>query len=467
MSNFELFRRNFNNSTGRSTTGVITLLLAALLFVATAILGFSMVKRMKEGVAWVLHTYDARSQIRSLRNSSTDLTAQVALATELDDPATVTNIGRDLTEEHQTFSYLRSLIRDNSVEEERARQLEPLFAVTRSQLMNCSRDLHCLPSSASERRQFLGALYDRHEKALAILGAMETEEQALLGARLSAWSSRFEFMVVALAISFLSAVFLVFFNLRLLLKEVDRRVRSEQLIREHVDSYRVLSGRILELQDTERRRIARELHDSVGQYLAGVKFQLGQLERAVSPDSPGSSALFAEASDLLDRCLSEIRTISHLLHPPLLDELGLYSAARWYVEGFAERSGLQVDFTVDDFVDRLHKDAEIALFRVLQESLTNVHRHSGAKRVQIDISCNSNCAILMIKDDGSGIPPDILRRYRQGHGGGIGLAGMRERLAELRGTLEVKSSSSGTILRASIPMDACRTATQETASVVA
>jgi signal transduction histidine kinase len=106
-----------------------------------------------------------------------------------------------------------------------------------------------------------------------------------------------------------------------------------------------------------------------------------------------------------------VRTIPHLLHPPLLDELGLYSAARWYVEGFAERSGLQADFMVDDFVDRLHKDAEIALFRMLQEALTNVHRHAKAKRVQIDISCKNEQAVLLVKDDGRGIPPETLRRY--------------------------------------------------------
>ena len=295
---------------------------------------------------------------------------------------------------------------------------------------------------------------------------MENDEQALLNARVAAWFTGFRSMVIALAVSFLSAVFLVFFNLRLLVKEIDRRSRSERLVREHVNSYRALSGRILELQDVERRKIARELHDSIGQYLAGLKVQVSQLERLTSGNSPAAKDLFAETRDVVDRCLVEIRTISHLLHPPLLDELGLYSAARWYVEGFAQRSGLQVKLNVDDFVDRLHRDAEIALFRVLQEALTNVHRHSSAQRVVIDLSCKNNIAVLLVKDDGHGIPPETLRRFREGHGGGIGLAGMRERLAELHGTLTVDSSSSGTILRASLPTNACRLHPHESAAAV-
>jgi signal transduction histidine kinase len=451
---------------GRSTTSVATLVLAALLFVAAVILGFSMLDRMKESAGWVVHTYVVRGEIRTLHLDSAELTAMLAAAAP-NDSSVFGNADRELADEKQTLTDLRAQTRDNPAQQERLGQLEPLLASTRSQIIACSADPRCLPSLTPYQQEFLRSMYDRHQRILAILNSMDTEERKLLEDRLAAWSRRFGIMVAALAISFLSAAFLVLFNVRMLLREIDRRERSEQLIREHVDSYRALSSRILELQDTERRKIARELHDSIGQYLAGLKFQVSQIEGLVATSPAASQALLSETSDLLDRCLAEVRTISHLLHPPLLDELGLYSAARWYVEGFAERSGLQADFSVDDFVDRLHKDAEIALFRVLQEALTNVHRHAEAKRVQIDISCKNDQAVLLVKDDGHGIPPETLRRYREGHGGGIGLAGMRERLSELGGDLTVDSSASGTVLRACLPTNACRTPRPEAATVLA
>jgi signal transduction histidine kinase len=432
-------------------------MLAAVLFLATVVLGFSMITRMHDSVQWVVHSFNTRSQIRSLRTFSADLMAQIATAAALNDSLYVNHLQEDLAGQLQAVSHLQSLTLDNPSQQDRLARLQPLLLATQNQAAPCAINLECLSSAPGGRPDFLRRLHDRQQQAIAILDSMDSEEQTLLNMRLAAWFSRFRIMVFALVASFLSAMLLMFFNLRMLVKEIDRRSTSERLVREHVNSYRALSGRILELQDVERRKIARELHDSIGQYLAGLKVQVNQLERSLSN---GSSAVakqqFSDARDLLDRCLVEIRTISHLLHPPLLDELGLYSAARWYVEGFAQRSGLHVDFSADDFADRLHKDAEIALFRVLQEALTNVHRHSGAHTVVIDLSCKNDVAILLVKDDGHGIPQDILRRFREGHGGGIGLAGMRERLAELRGTLSVDASPSGTILRASLPTDACR-----------
>ena len=456
MADLELLR-NDRIVTGRSTTGVITLMLAAVLFLATVVLGFSMIARMHDSVQWVVHSFNTRSQIRSLRTFSADLMAQIATAASLNDSLYVNHLEEDLAGQLQAVSHLQSLTLDNPSQQDRLARLQPLLLATQNQVAPCAISLQCLSSAPAGRPDFLRRLHDRQQQAIAILDSMDSEEQTLLNLRLAAWFSRFRIMVFALVASFLSAMLLMFFNLRMLVKEIDRRSASERIVREHVNSYRALSGRILELQDVERRKIARELHDSIGQYLAGLKVQINQLERSLSNGSPAvAKQQFSDARDLLDRCLAEIRTISHLLHPPLLDELGLYSAARWYVEGFAQRSGLHVDFSADDFADRLHKDAEIALFRVLQEALTNVHRHSGARTVIIDLSCKNDVAILLVKDDGHGIPQETLRRFREGHGGGIGLAGMRERLAELRGTLAVDASPSGTILRASLPTDACR-----------
>ncbi len=212
---------------------------------------------------------------------------------------------------------------------------------------------------------------------------------------------------------------------------------------------RSLSGRILTLQDDERRRIARGLHDSLGQYLAALKMQLGLL---AAPDADRNQ-LIAEASDIVDRCLAETRTISHLLHPPLLDEAGFGSAARWFVEGFAERSGIAVDLRLPPDLGRLPKDVEITLFRALQEGLTNVHRHSASSKAEIRLSLSPQRVQLEIQDYGKGIARPTLQQLLEGAGKtGVGVAGMRERVRELGGSLTIDSSPDGTLLTVILPV---------------
>ena len=212
---------------------------------------------------------------------------------------------------------------------------------------------------------------------------------------------------------------------------------------------RSLSGRILTLQDDERRRIARGLHDSLGQYLAALKMQLSLM--SMSAGDP--SVLIKEATEIVDRCLTETRTVSHLLHPPLLDEAGFGSAARWFVEGFAERSGIAVDLQLPPDLGRLHSDVEIALFRALQEALTNVHRHSGSPKADIRVSLNPRNVRLEIQDYGQGMSPETLRQLIEGVGKtGVGVAGMRERVRELGGHMTIRSDAGGTLLTVVLPL---------------
>ncbi len=217
------------------------------------------------------------------------------------------------------------------------------------------------------------------------------------------------------------------------------------------ESARKLSGRILTLQDEERRRIARGLHDSLGQYLTALKMSLNQL-----PTNDGKqAAVVAECADMVDKCLTETRTISHLLHPPLLDEAGLKSALQWCVDGFAQRSGVQVNLDLPPELGRFHKDVETALFRVVQEALTNIHRHSHASEVNIRLSLDARNVRLEIDDNGSGIPQEKLHDFVEsdGVGGvGVGLAGMRERVRDLGGLFRIESDHTGTRLRIAIPI---------------
>lgn len=211
---------------------------------------------------------------------------------------------------------------------------------------------------------------------------------------------------------------------------------------------RELSVRLLHEQDEERRRIARELHDSVGQYLGGLSMIVGGLRRSANDLPTAVLEKFQQVEEMIRACTSEVRTISHLLHPPLLEELGLASAARWYVEGFAERSGIQVQMQIPENLSRLGNEVELVLFRVLQESLTNVHRHSGSKVAVVRIGSDSQQVWLEVADQGKGLPSGNQNALRPG----VGIGGMRERVRELAGVLELSSEGQGTLVKAVIPL---------------
>lgn len=213
-------------------------------------------------------------------------------------------------------------------------------------------------------------------------------------------------------------------------------------------SLRQLTADLMRIQDDERRRIARELHDSVGQYLAALKMNLAHLERSVTNPDP---ATFADSRELLDQCIAETRTISHLLHPPLLMESGLRSAAQWYVDGFSQRSGIQVDLQIDASLERMDQDVETALFRVLQESLTNVHRHSGSKKVDISMRFTDGNALVTVRDYGRGFNPRQLWEVNH-RPKGLGLSGLRERIAGIGGVFEVLHANPGTLVQVTLPI---------------
>ncbi len=228
----------------------------------------------------------------------------------------------------------------------------------------------------------------------------------------------------------------------------------ESLVLQRTAALQNLSQRLLKVQDEERRRVARDLHDSTGQTLTALKMGVAVLEQKLKQNQCTSDVL-SEIAALADQALQEIRTTSYLLHPPLLDEAGFNSAAQWYVDGFGKRSGIKVNLDLATKRERLPITIETALFRVLQESLTNVHRHSGALEVSIRFQYQAETVILEIRDCGRGIPTELLNRLREASSEtGVGLAGMRERLNELNGKLEIDSDGHGTSMRAIVPIPA-------------
>src|ERR1700733_8280920 len=236
--------------------------------------------------------------------------------------------------------------------------------------------------------------------------------------------------------------------------------KLESLIDKRTGALRRLTISLLQSQDEERRRFARNLHDSIGQHLTILKMNLDGM------NMPGQNfvrpELLSNCLQTVDECLKETRTISYLLHPPLLDEAGFESAARWYVDGFAQRGEIQATISFPENMDRLPKSIELALFRILQESLANVHRHSGSPTVDIDVDVEADTVTLAVRDAGRGISEQVLERFRETGVAGIGLAGMRERVADLGGEMRIESNQAGTVLMASIPLRASRSkSTQE------
>jgi signal transduction histidine kinase len=229
-----------------------------------------------------------------------------------------------------------------------------------------------------------------------------------------------------------------------LVKENAERRRTEE-------SMHQLSARLLQVQDEERRHIARELHDSTAQTMYGVAIKLRLIAESESERDPKSDQLLTESRQLAEQCLSEMRTMAYLLHPPSLDELGLVPACRSLVKGFTERSGILVDLKAPAKLDRLPREMETALFRVMQESLSNIHRHSGSKTACIQLSQSDQEIRLEVSDQGRGLVREMLDREIDQTRLGVGIAGMRERIRQLGGQLEIRSSSKGTIVIAVLP----------------
>jgi signal transduction histidine kinase len=226
-------------------------------------------------------------------------------------------------------------------------------------------------------------------------------------------------------------------------REVTERLNAENALRH-------LSQNIVRLQDEERRRIARELHDSAGQYLSAVTLTLGQLARRLAAGDDRNNELVQEALELVGDCIREVRTMSYLLHPPVLDDFGLVSALRWYVEGFSQRSGIAVRLDLADDFPRFHPEMETALFRIVQEGLTNVHRHSGAQKACVELKIHDQRINTTITDDGHGMSEEILSNVGKGQGG-VGLMGMYERVKKLGGQIHIDSGGLGTTIKADLP----------------
>jgi signal transduction histidine kinase len=228
------------------------------------------------------------------------------------------------------------------------------------------------------------------------------------------------------------------------------QIKNAELINQ-AEVVREISGRLLQTQDEERRRLARDLHDSLGQLVAALGMNLSLLQSAVPQLGRSETRLVTDSMATVQELSRQIRTISHLLHPPLLDEVGLSSALQWYVEEFAQRSNIRVTLELSPELGRLPRDAEISIFRVVQECLTNIHRHSGSPTAGVRITYDNGNVRTEVSDAGKGISPEKQSLFSSAGRGGVGVRGMRERLRQFGGTLELKSGAQGTVVIATLP----------------
>ena len=233
-----------------------------------------------------------------------------------------------------------------------------------------------------------------------------------------------------------------------IVRDVTAQVMRDQALR-------TLSVHLLQAQDEERRRLARELHDSTGQHLVALSLNLATLRSGANRLSARARRSLGDSEALAERCMAEIRTLSYLLHPPLLDEMGLLSALRWLADGFHDRSGIRLDLELPEQMERLGSGMETALFRIVQEALTNVHRHSGSSRAAVRLSVDEHRVTLEVKDEGRGLGGQA--RWASADGtfvqrSGVGITGMKERVRQLGGQLDVVSTATGTTVRAILPL---------------
>src|ERR1700730_4551749 len=241
-------------------------------------------------------------------------------------------------------------------------------------------------------------------------------------------------------------------EVRRMLARMEEDTANKENLRQSEEEVRRLSGRLLQSQDEERRRIARDLHDSTSQDLVALETIIGQLQELVPSSDRKSRLLLSDVKALANKCIREVRTLSYVLHPPALDQIGLVGALRDHVKGFSKRSGIDVELELSPHVRRMPRDVELTLFRVVQESLTNIQRHSGGQRAKIRIDRNSNLMLEISDTAGRGSgrlprstsePPFQL---------GVGILSMQERVNLIGGRLEIESSSAGTIVRVTIPL---------------
>ncbi len=421
---------------------------AVCVLLLSAIAAYVTIVRLRESAGWVVHSFEVETTLGEIDSSISKLARARSGYVITGDENLLKAFIAGVPEVRQRIEKVSKLTADNAGRQEMCSRLEKLTDSRISLFRDSIALKRSAPHDDAGQSALAAQILSLAFENASIMHQMRQEEQQLLQVRMAASNRLYRLTVIILSLSFALALILLFIHYRLLTSELKARALAESAAREGEASLRQLTSRLLQMQDEERRKFSRELHDSLGQYLAGVKMSLDMFAQTRPTDE-----LLSNAIQLLDQSISETRTISHLLHPPLLDEIGFASAATWYLQGFSERSGVEVKVEMPDHLGRLPRHLELGLFRVLQESLTNIHRHSKSPKAEVSLERFEDRIILRVKDYGKGIPPELLRTFRtKGTTFGVGLTGMRERVRELGGQLDIQSNPAGTRISVTLPL---------------
>ncbi len=420
---------------------------AVMMLLLSALAAYVAIDRLLVSEKWVNHSLEVRVALGDIDSAYVKAGRARSGYIISGNSDFLTQFEEAVPEIPRKLSNLKGLIRDNQTQRDLCSRLQTV-TTSRVELLRASIELKKrAPHDTESQADFDRRGVPLSSEMTSLNDQMRAQEDRLFIGRERTTHRLFVLTVGILAVAFILALELLAVHYRLLSTELNAREQAEQNARASEDSLRHLTGRLLQLQDAERRKFSRELHDSLGQYLVGVKMNLELFAKQRKDD------FLAEAIHLLDQSISETRTISHLLHPPLLDEAGLASAATWYLEGFSQRSGIEVKLQLPDDVARLPKPVALGLFRVLQESLTNIHRHSSSSKADVTLELSRDYAILTVRDYGKGIAPELLDSFRStGTNSGVGLAGMRERIRDLGGHLIIQSCTPGTLISVTLPI---------------
>jgi signal transduction histidine kinase len=420
----------------------IALTLALVLLTLSGIAAGFVIYRLYANQALVQHTYEVEVAIGDMESSLTDVGRSRVAYDNGPTAEALGNFWKAVSSVGPALAKIRQLVRDNPTQLALTDRLEAnandRIAPSKESVELTSKNQSTPEKVMQLTRDVARASFDTS----SITRVMKQNEDELLERRTRLSNVLFLTFLSILTVSFVLAALMFWLHYYLLNREFQERREAENQLR-------LLSVQLMRVQDEEHRRFARELHDGVGQTLAAAKM-------IVTSSSAGTLDI-AKATDLaamLDEAISQVRTISYLFHPPLLDEIGFTSAAKWLVEGFTQRTGLAIAANIPQPEKRMPANLELTLYRVLQEALNNIHRHSKSEKAEVSLRIDPDCVTMRVRDYGRGIPDDTLDTLRaNGKQVGVGLLSMKERVREQHGELEIGSHAKGTEIVVKIPYE--------------
>jgi len=414
----------------------------ALLLLALSGLGASVaVVRLYLSEGWVRHTYTVEVALGDL-DSALARTGSSRIAYINSPSEKSLQAFRDAAQKvPEAIARIRALTNDNPYADSLCDRLQQGADHRLTPSLESVRLVQENRSDPAKQMQLTAQIGGAGFETAAVEQEMRHNEDALLSQRSHVTKLLFGVMVAILAVSFTLSAVMFWIHNRMLQRELRERESAENQLRQ-------LSVHLLRVRDAEARRFARELHDGLGQTMVAAKM----MAESLASQNAGNPK-FDDLATLIQEAAAQTRTISYLLHPPMLDELGFTSAAEWFMEGFTKRTGVPVTASISPGVEHLPKDLELALFRILQEALTNIHRHSNSAKAEVSIAMQAQEVTMTISDHGKGIPSETLSSFKSnGTRVGVGLSGMKERVMEFKGSLEIQSDGAGTKITVRMPV---------------